>query len=133
MKIVKQISVITSNNPGTLARICAALQDEKVNVEGFAAWGGSDHGVVRLVCDRPLKALDLLEERGMIALQHDVLELPLTNQPGALHRVAEALSEAGINIHYSYGSTSAQQQGMLYLGVDDPAQARKLLKDLPHA
>ena len=128
MKVIKQISVIIDNTPGTLARIGAALREQEINVFGFAAWGESDHGIVRIVCDRPLKALDVLEEAGMIALQHDILELSLKNRPGALYEVAGVLSEAGINIHYAYGSTLDQDQGALYLGVTDPAAARKALR-----
>ena len=128
MQIVKQISVIIDNAPGTLERICGAIRDAGINIVGFAAWGESDHGIVRIVCDRPLKALDLLEEAGMIALSHDVLEIPRENRPGMLHEVASTLARAAININYAYGSTPEAENGMMYLGVSDPAAARKALK-----
>jgi hypothetical protein len=128
MNIVKQISVIIDNAPGTLARICSALRDEGINVDGFAAWGESDHGVVRIVCDRPLKALDLLEGAGMIALPHDIVEVEGENSPGVLFDLALKLHEAGVNINYAYGSTPGEQAGRMYLAVTDLAGARDALK-----
>ena len=128
MKTVQQVSVIIDNAPGTLSRICASLQEHEVNVQGFACWGESDHGVVRMICDRPLKALDLLEEAGMIALQHEVLELSRENRPGVLLEVAEALCAAGVNIQYAYGTTPDQTRGSMYLGVDDPKGALEALR-----
>lgn len=128
MKVVKQISIIIDNTPGTLARISGALLQEGINVEGFAAWGESDHGVVRLVCDKPLKALDLLEEAGMIALQHDILEVSCRNQPGALNELALKLAQADVNINYAYGSTPEADKGSIYLAVTDLAKARQHLK-----
>ena len=128
MQIVKQISVIVDNAPGTLARICSALQEQEVNVKGFACWGGSDHGIVRMVCDRPLKALDVLEEAGMIALSKDVLEISRDNRPGELHELAARLNDAGVNIDYAYGSSPDDSLGAMYLCVSDTSAARKALK-----
>lgn len=128
MNTVKQISVVIDNSPGTLKRICGALREEDINVHGFCAWGETDHGIVRIICDRPLKALDLLEQAGMIALSRDVLEIRKENRPGALHEIAAVLETVGINIDYAYGSTPDSGEGCMYLGVSDPVAARKAFK-----
>lgn len=128
MQVVRQISIIVDNAPGTLARICEALREQQINVRGFAAWGESDHGVVRMIFDQPLKALDLLEEAGMIAFARDVLEVSRENRPGQLHEVASRLHSAGINIDYAYGSSPDQASGVMYLAVSDPARASTILR-----
>ena len=128
MRVVKQISIVIDNAPGTLARITRAVRDEGINVVGFAAWGEPDHGIVRMVCDMPLKALDLLESAGMVAFTTDVLEIARQNQPGQLMDVAETLADARININYSYGSAAEGGSSSFYLGVSDVAGARSALK-----
>jgi hypothetical protein len=127
-QLVRQVSVVIDNAPGTLARICGALRDQRVNILGFAAWGESDHGIVRMICDTPLKALDILEEAGMIAVQQEIVEVTCENRPGILFELAQVLQTGGVNINYAYGSTPEQDRGAMYLGVSDLAAARKILK-----
>lgn len=128
MRVVKQISIVIDNEPGTLARITRAVQEEGINVVGFAAWGELDHGIVRMVCDMPLKALDLLESAGMVAFTTDVLQIDRQNQPGQLMDVAETLADAQVNINYSYGSASENGPSSFFLAVSDVAGARSALK-----
>jgi len=128
MQIVKQISIVINNSPGTLARICRALEEAGINLSGFAAWGEQDHGIVRVVCDRPLKALDLVEGAGMIAFSSEILEVRRENRPGELLEIAESLANDRVNIDYAYGSAPATGAGTMYLGVSDMARARRALK-----
>ncbi len=128
MKRQTQISVFTDNRPGTLARITAALGKRGVNIIGVAAWGETDHGVIRMVVDEPLKALHLLGEHGMMCTESKVLGIHLPNTPGTLNQVANLLGKKKVNVDYCYGSDSPEG-GVLYLKVDDLSAAEEALKN----
>jgi len=49
--------------------------------------------------------------------------------PGALAAVADQLGSAGINIHYGYlGTARSASRASLFLSVDDPASAARVLR-----
>jgi hypothetical protein len=123
-----QLSVFLENRPGTLANVLASLSQRKVNVLGISVVAGVDHAVVRMVVDRPQSALHVLGERGVLAVESDVIGISLPNSPGALAKVAERLSKAKVNIEYAYGSSpSGARQAYLFLRTSDPKKAAKLL------
>lgn len=124
-----QISVFTDNRPGTLARITRALADQRVDLLAIAAWGETDHGVVRMVVDQPLKALHVLGDHGMPATETRVLGVELPHRPGSLNELAQLLSRSKVNIDYCYGS-DRHEAGILYLKVDDLKRAEQALKKL---
>ena len=130
METRTQISVFLENKPGTLERVAMEIGGAKINILGFSVSDAIDHAVVRMVVDDARKAVHLLGEAGMLVLEADVLELKLTNTPGALAKVAAALKGAGININYAYGSNPTGGDGVLYLNTTDPAKARRVLDQI---
>ena len=55
-----------------------------------------------MVVSDPTKALMILGERGVLALENDVLMIESNNKPGMLSTIAERLAKASINIEYAY-------------------------------
>jgi hypothetical protein len=67
----------------------------------FTRWPTSDtvdYTVVRMVVSDPTKALMLLGEAGVLALENDVLSIETASQPGVLGKIAELLADAEVNI-----------------------------------
>src|SRR6201981_618416 len=93
-----QLAVFLSNRPGTLARVCAALAEAGINIHALAISDTVDHSVVRMVVSDPTKALMLLGETGVLALENDVLLIESDNEPGTLAKIADRLSQANVNI-----------------------------------
>ena len=93
-----QLAVFLSNRPGALARVCEELAKAEINIHALAVSDTADHSVVRMVVGDPTKALMLLGERGVLALETDVLMIECDNEPGTLARIADRLAKSDVNI-----------------------------------
>jgi len=77
----------------------------------------------------PDDAKKVLDTAKVPYLAQEVLVLDLENAPGALQRVSAHLAEAGINIHYAYGTADlAGRGGALVLRVSDLERAVAILE-----
>ncbi len=127
-RIQKQISVFLENRPGLLARTCAVLSDNNINILAMAIHDTVDNAVVRFLVDNPTKALLLLEEEELYVMEQDVIVLELLNKPGELTRLCQTLAEADLNISYAYCTARPDQHsGCLVMKVDNPERALEIL------
>jgi hypothetical protein len=126
-----QLAVFLANRPGALARVCEALANAEINIYALATSDTVDHSVVRMVVNDPTKALMLLGEAGVLALETEVLMIETTSEPGVLAKIAERLAEAEINIEYAYlaGGRGAEK-GLIVLRPSDVEKAQTALRDL---
>jgi len=126
-----QLAVFLANRPGALARVCEALAKAEINIHALATSDTVDHSVVRMVVSDPTKALMLLGEAGVLALESDVLVIETDNKPGVLAKITERLAESEVNIEYVYlaGSPKAAN-GLIILRPSDVEKAQSVLRDL---
>jgi hypothetical protein len=126
-----QLAVFLANRPGALARVCEALANAEINIRALATSDTVDHTVVRMVVSDPTKALMLLGEAGVLALETEVLTIETASEPGVLAKIAERLAEANLNIEYAYlaGGRMAEK-GLIILRPSDVEKARRVLQDL---
>jgi hypothetical protein len=131
MKSATQLAVFLANRPGALARVCDALAKAEINIHALATSDTVDHSVVRMVVSDPTKALMVLGEAGVLALETDVLMIETENEPGVLAKIAERLSRAEVNIEYAYLAASPQAaSGLIILRPSDVEKAQRALRDL---
>ncbi len=131
VKVEKQLSIFLENRPGGLAKICGTLAEAGINILALSIHDTVDHAIVRLIADRPVKALLLLEQLGLYILESDVVVVELENRPGALAEVARKLARADINIEYAYCSAYEHQTaGCLILRADEPERTLELLSEM---
>ena len=129
MEIAKQLSVFLANTPGTLASVCTELARAEVNIFALTISDTTDHSVVRMVLSDTQKALHIFEERGVLAVQNNVLMITNDNKPGSLGAIAARLAKAKINIEYAYLATSpGARRGLLILRTSDTKKALKVLQ-----
>ncbi|MGB8170084.1 MAG: ACT domain-containing protein [Chthoniobacteraceae bacterium] len=129
MEIVKQLSVFLANKPGTLAAVCEELAKARINIYALTISDTVDHAVVRMVVSETQRALAIFEERGVLAVENNVISIENSNQPGALAKIARVLSKGKVNIEYAYLATSpGAKKGLLILRVEDAKKALKLLQ-----
>jgi hypothetical protein len=122
-----QLAVFLANRPGALARVCQALANAGVNIYALATSDTVDHTVLRIVVSDPTKALMLLGEAGVLALETDVL----TSETGVLGKIAEGLAEAKVNIEYAYLAAGREaEKGLIILRLSDVEKARRVLEEL---
>ena len=126
-----QLAVFLANRPGALARVCEALAKAEINIHALATSDTVDHSVVRMVVSDPTKALMLLGEAGVLALESDVLMIETDNKPGVLAKIAQRLAESEVNIEYVYlaGSPKAAK-GLIIVRPSDVEKAQSVLRDL---
>ncbi len=131
VETASQLAVFLANRPGALARVCEALANAEINIQALATSDTVDHTVVRMVVSDPTKALMLLGEAGVLALETEVLTIETANEPGVLAKIAERLAEANLNIEYAYlaGGRMAEK-GLIILRPSDVEKARRVLQDL---
>jgi hypothetical protein len=131
VETASQLAVFLANRPGALARVCEALAQADINIQALATSDTVDHTVVRMVVSDPTKALMLLGEAGVLALETEVLTIETTSEPGVLAKIAERLAEANVNIEYAYlaGGRRAEK-GLIILRPSDVEKARRVLQDL---
>jgi hypothetical protein len=125
-----QLAIFLANRPGALARVCEALAEAGINIHALATSDTVDHSVVRMVVSDPTRALMLLGEAGVLALETEVLMIETPNQPGVLVEIAERLAEAEVNIEYAYlaGSQGAEK-GLIILRPSDVEKAQAALRE----
>jgi hypothetical protein len=126
-----QLAVFLANRPGALARVCEALAQAEINIQALATSDTVDHTVVRMVVSDPTKALMLLGEAGVLALETEVLTIETASEPGVLAKIAERLAEANLNIDYAYLAAGRRaEKGLIILRPSDVEKARRVLQDL---
>jgi hypothetical protein len=129
MKIVEQLALFLHNKPGTLAAVCDALADAKINIYGLSIADTVDHAVVRMVVSDPRRALHIFEAHGTLAVESDVLMIENENKPGMLSRIAKILGDKKINIEYAYlASLPSAKKGLLIMRVSDAKKALRVLQ-----
>ena len=128
MEIVTQLSLFLVNEPGTLAAVCDELATQDINIYALTISDTVDHAVVRMVVSDTYKAVHMLEERGVLVVENNVLMIQNSNKPGALSRIAATLAKAKINIEYAYFATPpGDKNGLLILRASETKKALKAL------
>lgn len=128
MHITTQLALFLENKPGTLARVCDAMNEAKINIYAISISDTVDHSVIRMVVNDTRKALLMFEEHGTLVVESEVLMIEGDNKPGSLAQIAHKLAKAKINIEYAYCATaSSAKKGLLILRPSNPKKALKIL------
>ncbi len=124
---VKQISVFIENKKGRLAEVTKYIAGHEVNLRALSIADTQDFGILRIICENPEKANEVLKEGGYITTVTDVLATAISDKPGSLAAILEVLSEAGVMVEYTYAFLSADKGAYMILRVDDNQAAAAAL------
>lgn len=128
MAKAKELKFRVQDRPGMLGEIASALGEKKINLRAINAWVEGTEGVIRIVVDKHAAAKTLLTKKGWQPEERDVLEIELSDKPGALGEAATKLGNAGVNITHVFVGTGLARKATVFLGVSDAAAAAKLLR-----
>jgi len=129
MPRAKQLSAWGEDRPGMLAQVAKALGEQGVSIRAFMASNMDGRGFVRLVVDKPARAVKVLRKQGWELTVDEVVEVTTADKPGALGLVAERLGAKGVNIQYAYvGLAGAGKKVNFYLAVPDVKAALAALR-----
>lgn len=124
---VKQISVFIENKKGKLAEATRYIADHDVNLRALSIADTQDFGILRIICENPDKANEVLQAGGYITTMTDVLAAAISDTPGSLATILEVLSEANIAVEYTYAFLSAKAGAYMIFRVDDNQSAAAAL------
>ncbi len=131
VKHCKEISVRVLNDIGILAQLTRIVADKGVNIRAAAAWVEDENkGVVRLVTDDNLRAVDALRAHNYAPEEISSVEVLMHHSPGMLGSICDRIGCGGINIHYLYASAPVSDETCLVvLGTDNNERALVLLNN----
>ena len=128
MPVMRQISVFLENVPGRLATLCNTLESNGIDLRAMATSEGSEYGVVRMLVSNVSGAEEVLREAGLPFSTVEILGIEVSDEPGALGKVAIRLAEAGINVEYAYAtSVAGNSRALCVFKVTDPQAAQATL------
>ena len=131
MEPATQLALFLSNRPGALAKVCEELAKAEINIHALSISDTVDHSIVRMVVSDTTRALMLLGEGGIIALEAEVLMIESDNQPGTLATIADRLAKASVNIEYAYLATNERSNtGLMILRPSNIESAKAVLGKL---
>ena len=129
MNVQTQFSIFLVNKPGVLAAVTGELTRSHVNLIALTLMDSMEHGVLRIVCDKPQVAREVLSRTHDRWTETDVLVLELRNEPGAFASVTEQLAQEHINISYAYCTAGARGgRTTAVFKVADMKKAQKALE-----
>lgn len=128
--LLKQVSVFVENKSGKLFEILKLLGDNNIDISALSIADTTDYGILRLVLNKPNKAVEILKENNFIVKIHDVIAIRIDNKPGGLVSALDLLRSNNIEISYLYAFVaSLGNSASVMLKVDELEKARELFKD----
>ncbi|HFC97434.1 MAG TPA: ACT domain-containing protein [Thermosulfurimonas dismutans] len=123
---VKQLSVFLENRKGRLKDLTETLYQAGVNIRALALAESAEFGILRLVVDNPEKARSVLSAAGFTVKEQEVFAVEVEDRPGGFYRVVKLLSEADINVDYTYAFVGGGEKAVLIFKVPDADLERAL-------
>jgi hypothetical protein len=120
----KDLVIIPEDHPGVLADLGEILGRANVNIEAISAFTGEGKGVVHVLVDDDVRAVEVLREAGLEPrAARRVVVAPLPDEPGQLGDACRKLADAGVNIEQAYIAADSK----LVVVCDDVDRAKELL------
>ncbi|MBN1686031.1 MAG: amino acid-binding protein [Spirochaetales bacterium] len=127
---IKQISVFLENVSGRLAEVTKILSDGGVNLRAITIADTADFGILRIVCDNPNRALEVLEKSDFTARETEVLAVEVADKPGGLSTIMEIFCRNGVNIEYLYTSLEKNRdRAAVIFKVEDVKLGQRIIKE----
>jgi hypothetical protein len=131
MEFLTELTAHLENKPGRLAKVCAALARDKINIRALSVMDTDERSVLRLVVDQLEPTRQALTSLGVEYDAREVLAVEMDNRPGALTRLLEHLAEEHINIEYAYVSgATAPGRSLGIFHTSNPKRALQILIDM---
>lgn len=119
--MIEQVSVFLENKSGRLAELARTLGGAGIDMHALTIADTSEFGIVRIICDAPERAKQLLDDNGFSASITHVLAVEIPDRPGALAELLDVLDRSQLNVEYAYAFVEPGGGGAFdVFRVDDP-------------
>ena len=126
--MIDQITVFLENSEGRLASLCRTLADADISMSALTIADTTDYGVVRIICDKPDRAIEVLGEADFRAVATKVSAIQVPNRPGGLADLLDTLASLNLNIEYGYCFSINGDTAVDVLKIRGEAQAADAAK-----
>ena len=127
MEFVTEVTARLENKPGRLAKICAAMAQQKVDIRALSVMDTGDRSVLRLVADQTDSARQVLTSLGVEAECAEVMAVELDNKIGSLARLLQRMADEHINVEYAYTAAVGPGKALGICQTDNPKKAAQIL------
>lgn len=124
--LIKQLSIFLENKKGRFTEVAKILGEAGINMSAFTVSESSDFGILRLIVSDTDHAREVLRGKGYAVSTTDVVCLYCPNQPGALAKAMDIITEAGIFIEYMYAFSQGDSAHVI-IRPDDVEKCAEVL------
>jgi len=127
---MKEITIVSKNEVGTLAQVAEVLGSVGVNIEAISAYEKNNNAIFHLVTNDVNTALKMLSRVPNVRLeQSDVIVWKMPNRPGELGKLTRKLANQGISLQSIYIVTRGNDFTEIAIkpAVNDFEKARGIL------
>ena len=126
---LQQISVFLENRAGRLNAVIGLLGDNGINLRALSLADTSDFGILRLIVDKPDKAMKILQKHNFTFSSTEVVAVEVPDVPGGLAGVLRLLTDKRINVEYMYAFVEKKgAKAVIVFRFDNPASAVAIMK-----
>lgn len=127
--MIRQLSVLVENKPGSLMEVTSRLTEARVNIRAVASFDTPEFGILRLVVDKPEEAKEYLTTRGYVVSVHEVMGVELEDKEGNLNQMLSILAEGELNINYIYSFVIRDGRApVMVFNTNDYERATEILR-----
>lgn len=117
-KTMMQLSIFMENRPGELLSVTSKLEENDISILSIMLSDSSEFGILRLLTKDYDKAVKILQQANFSVKLTEVFGVKLQNDIGTFNKVVKILSDAHINILYTY-TVNEKNEGIFIFKVDN--------------
>ena len=127
--MIQQISVFVENELGSIAKITDVLEKNNVDIRAIAGFDGPTYSILRIIADKPEKAVEALRDEQYSAKMSTVIAVELKDEPGSLNKMLNLLKDNGIGINYIYSFVlQRKEEPWMIMHVSDMDKGEEVLR-----
>ena len=125
---IHQITVFLENRSGQLAEITSLMAANGLDIRAISIAETSDYGLVRMIVDDAQKASQVLLAHGAILSMNSVWAVEVSDKPGGLAQLLNALAENNVSVEYMYSLFSHEKENAyMVIRISDEASFNEAL------
>ncbi len=128
VRLEKELTVTTPNDPGILGRVLGTLANAGINLKALCAYAENNKGTFLLVTSDHEKAKKCLEVIGYEVILNDVVTVFIDDRIGAGAEIGALLGNAVIDIDYCYGTSAGLGKAVLVFKTTNNKKALETLE-----
>lgn len=126
---IQQLSFFLPNRVGSMQRVITVLEEAQIRICGISILDAHDHAVVRMIVDKPEKAMTTLGSGGRAICTTELLAVAMPDENDAVTALFGRMLRAELNVYYAYALLRRHNgQAIIAVHTDDIGGAADVLR-----